>query len=88
MVKLDGVCDPERCDLIGVRGEFVNYQILQGVFRLIVDDFDENMMILNCQKIYLCLWYKDFVELCVEVEQSSFDELCVNLVQFIERVMM
>lgn len=45
-------------------------------------------MILNCQKIYLWLWYKDFVELDVEVGQGSFNELCVNLVQFIERVMM
>lgn len=67
IVKLDIVCDHEICDLVGVRGEFVNYQILQGVFEIEMGDFDENMVIQNCQKIYLCLWYKDFVELDVEV---------------------
>ena len=67
MVKLDIVCDHEICDLVGVRGEFVNYYILQWIFEIEMGDFGENMVILNCQKIYLCLWYKDFVELDVEV---------------------
>ena len=46
-------------------------------------DFGENMVILNCQKIYLCLWCKDFVEVGIEVEQGSFSELCEILIQFV-----
>ena len=55
IVKLDIVCDHEICDLVVVRGEFVNYYILQGIFEIEMGDFGENMVILNCQKIYLCL---------------------------------
>ena len=39
IVKLDIVCDHEICDLIGVRGEFVNYYILQGIFEIEMGDF-------------------------------------------------
>lgn len=41
-------------------------------------DFGENMVILNCQKIYLCLWCKDFVEVGVEVDLI----ILVNCVRF------